>query len=289
MIMTFATDMIIEKDAIFIADAHFKQGDATLLNFLLNIPNGRQIFFMGDIFHLLIGGLKTSCVINAELLCVIAHLSHTNRIVFLEGNHDFHIQPAWDILSELMMSNQYYPTILNSNSYNFHPNHKNIQVYTYNMQPIIAKNYNNHYCILAHGDLWISKAYDLYRKTINNSLIIIAFKLLDKISCGIIYNLFSNRIAKRKIAEFSFFRLDFVDFMESRINVYKQHIITPLIQCGFANENERFCIIEGHFHLGKCLEQEHIVYNTLPSCYFHKKYFTLYQDKIAEVVNDATS
>ena len=71
-----------------------------------------------------------------------------------------------------------------------------------------------------------------------------------------------------------------------RIAKYQRYILGPLIQKGLASQHDIFCIIEGHFHLGKSMTYENIYYNSLHSCYFHKKYFTLYEGIIIEVNNE---
>lgn len=295
--MTFIKDIILEEGAIFIADSHFKQGDTCLLDFFSKIPEGKQVFLMGDIFHLLIGALQTSLRDNSDLIYAISKLSYTNHIIFLEGNHDFYLQ------NMRIQTKNFYQTFYTKNHISNikiddidtqnikktifkDANHRNIRIFSYLMQPIIIKTYQNHYGILAHGDLWITQSYDNYRKTIHNPLLISFFKLLDTLSCGIIYRKFANRVNQRLIYEFSFFRQDFMDFLSERIAKYQRYILGPLIQKGLVSQHDIFCIIEGHFHLGKSMTYENIYYNSLHSCYFHKKYFTLYEGIIIEVNNE---
>ena len=96
----------IHKDAIFIADSHFmplhlqplpEQGEVAskalldyfkrLLENPAQIPS--QIFLMGDIAHLLLGGVKSSVDTHKELLDSICTLSQVSQVWWFEGNHDF--------------------------------------------------------------------------------------------------------------------------------------------------------------------------------------------------------
>ncbi len=252
---------MMEESAIFIADSHFKQDDTELLEFFLNIPKGRQVFLMGDIFHLLIGSINESCIHNMKLINAIALLTHTNQIIFLEGNHDFDIKNIW-------------------NRYNININKQNLHIFSYIEQPIILKDNKNNLFILAHGDLWIGKKYYIYRNFINNSLLLLFFRYIDKLSCGIIYKKIYMRICKKMIAEFSFFRTDYEIFMHKRIEKYNNFVIDILVKNGIAKNVSSFCIIEGHYHLGKSYYKNNIAYNALKSCYFYKEYLTFKKDKL---------
>ncbi|RDU72893.1 hypothetical protein CQA66_03115 [Helicobacter aurati] len=260
--MTFIEDIILQEDAIFIADSHFKQGNNKLKKFFLCIPKGIQVFLMGDIFHLLIGALQSSRLENHELICIISQLSLTNTIIFLEGNHDFSLQHIWrDTLDSPANTTHHIQ---------YNPN--NIRIYTYYMQPIILKNWKNNTCILAHGDLWINSFYNQYRKILNSNVSIFLFKVLDRLSCGIIYRNISRRVSQRITAEFSFYRSDFKEFMLKRIRQYQKHIIVPLTENNNVKHDDIFYIIEGHFHLGQSLHQDNIHYIALPSLYCTKTY-----------------
>ena len=266
--MTIIDDFIVEDNAFFVADSHFKTDDIKLIEYFANFPKGRQIILMGDIFHLLIGKIHTSCVNNMQLIKQIAKLTYTNEIIILEGNHDFALASLWEKYCDY--------------------NPKNLKIYAYNMQPIIAKGVSNGLYILAHGDLWINKKYDTYRNMINNPFILFIFRLLDKLSCGIIYKIVATRINQKLIAEFSFFRSDSQYFMSKRIAKYKSRIIQKLINRGFATNQTPFCIIEGHYHLGGYVIEDCITYNALQSCYFHKDYLVLKQDSFIIEVSNGT-
>ncbi len=263
--MTIINDFVIDDNAFFIADSHFKANDTQLLEYFANLPQGKQIILMGDIFHLLIGEIHASCINNMQLIQQIAKLTYTNQVIIIEGNHDFGLSNVWKRYCDY--------------------NVKNLKIYPHRMQPLIIKGKKNTLYILAHGDLWINTNYGIYRNIINNPCILFIFRLLDKLSYGIIYKAIAMRINQKLIAEFSFFRTDSPYFMSKRIAKYMSHIIHKLINMGFATEHTQFCIIEGHYHLGGYISEKNITYNALQSCYFHKEYLTFKQDNsIIEVV-----
>lgn len=263
--MTLIHEFVIENDALFIADSHFKDGDTNLLEYFANIPKGRQVILMGDIFHLLVGVIHTSCLANMPLIEQIAQLTFTNQVIIIEGNHDFGLKNVW----------QRYCNY----------NAANLKIYSYCMQPLVVRGRADVVYVLAHGDLWINSSYDIYRNIVNNPCILFIFRLLDKLSYGIIYRAFAARINQKLIAEFSFFRNDSINFMSHRLAKYESQVLQTLIHEGFATENTRFCIIEGHYHLGGHVCEKGTTYNALQSCYFHKKYLTFKQDEfVIEVV-----
>lgn len=255
--MTIINDFKIREDAFFIADSHFKENDISLLDYFDSFPTERQIVLMGDIFHFLVGSVHTSCVANKRLIEKIAKLTFSNEIIILEGNHDFGLDFIWKKYC------------------NFNSN--NLKIYSYCMQPIVVEGVNGTIYILSHGDLWVNKNYDSYRKFITKPYVLFIFRLLDKLSCGIIYKAVASRINHKLIAEFSFFRTDFMDFMSERVAKYKFNVITKLIDSGFSTENTKFCIIEGHYHLGNHIEENNVFYNALKSCYFNKDYLSFKQ------------
>ena len=164
-------------------------------------------------------------------------------------------------------------------------NNKNvkIKIIPYKSQPLVIKDTHNRVCILAHGDLWISPFYDFYRRIVNNNLLLFAFNVIDRLTFGIIYDRFSRRISRRRIAEFAFYRSDFDDFMLQRLELYRQNVIKILIDKGFCSENQSFCIIEGHFHLGKSINVANVNYNSLESCFFNKREYLSFSDGLIQL------
>jgi len=83
----------LKENAVFIADVHYKKGDKNFLNLLkrwLNEPPS-QIFFLGDIFHLLLD-FKFLKEYNKEVIDIINDISEKTEIYYTPGNHDFNIE-----------------------------------------------------------------------------------------------------------------------------------------------------------------------------------------------------
>ncbi len=84
---------VIQENAIFIADAHYPTHGDTLLRLLHRIECGKietpQLFLMGDIFDLLVGGLEESIPPNSEVISLINTIARKIPLYYFEGNHDF--------------------------------------------------------------------------------------------------------------------------------------------------------------------------------------------------------
>ncbi len=85
--------IIIQENAIFVADAHYPTHGDTLLKLLYQIMRGEivtsQLFLMGDIFDLLIGGVEQSIQENHEAIGLIESIAKHIEVYYFEGNHDF--------------------------------------------------------------------------------------------------------------------------------------------------------------------------------------------------------
>jgi len=86
---------VIQENAIFIADAHYLTHGDALLALLYRINAGEisvpQLFLMGDIFDLLVGGLEKSYVPNEEAITLIDAIGSHTEVFYFEGNHDFQL------------------------------------------------------------------------------------------------------------------------------------------------------------------------------------------------------
>ncbi len=91
--MTTIPKNTICENAIFIADAHYPTHGDALLKLLYRIERGEivtpQLFLMGDIFDLLIGGVEQSVRNNREAIDLIESISENIEVYYFEGNHDF--------------------------------------------------------------------------------------------------------------------------------------------------------------------------------------------------------
>ena len=91
--MTTIPKNTIQENAIFIADAHYPTHGDALIELLYRIERGEivtpQLFLMGDIFDLLIGGVEQSVRNNREAIDLIESISENIDVYYFEGNHDF--------------------------------------------------------------------------------------------------------------------------------------------------------------------------------------------------------
>ena len=83
----------LKNKAVLIADVHYKKGDIDFLNLLKNWNKNPppQIFFLGDIFHLLLP-FKFLIEYNKEAIDLINELSKKTEVFYTSGNHDFNIE-----------------------------------------------------------------------------------------------------------------------------------------------------------------------------------------------------
>lgn len=83
----------IKSGAIFISDAHYSLERRELLLLLKCVVSKKikteQIFFMGDIFDLLIPPVSYTVDNNLELIRLIQQLCKSYEVYYFEGNHDF--------------------------------------------------------------------------------------------------------------------------------------------------------------------------------------------------------
>ncbi|WP_457560939.1 UDP-2,3-diacylglucosamine diphosphatase [Caminibacter sp.] len=86
-------EVSLKDGAVLIADVHYKRGDKHFLELLKSwIKNPPpQVFFLGDIFHLLLDFdfLKKY---NKEAIELINTLSQKTKVYYTPGNHDFNIE-----------------------------------------------------------------------------------------------------------------------------------------------------------------------------------------------------
>lgn len=138
-----------------ISDIHIKseQDDRYLLlmKFMESqeVKNSKQIFFLGDIFDLVIGGHPEYYMeFQSFFDLMIQYSKEGKEIRFFEGNHDFHLEGFFTYLQEKQgLKNFYY--------------HKDYFI----------KKYDGKLYAFSHGDLLDvgNTTYVLWKKLINNS------------------------------------------------------------------------------------------------------------------------
>ncbi|WP_299547040.1 metallophosphoesterase [uncultured Helicobacter sp.] len=230
--------IIIEEDAIFIADSHHNSLYQNTLDSIfteLLESKKRQIFLMGDIFDFLVGLVPQSLKDNQHTLELLKQLSLKHQVYYLEGNHDF-------LLKEI-------------------PTFENISYFPLNAQPILCQ-FNNKNAYLAHGDILLSWHYKIFSKIIRNKFFIIFLNFFSNFLYPKIIYFLQNKNIKKKKQE-SYFYQNFINFAQMRVEKYQKRISIP---------NDSY-VIEGHFHRGNCIKYQNINYICLPFFACKKKYF----------------
>jgi UDP-2,3-diacylglucosamine hydrolase len=90
----------LKNGAVIIADVHYKKGNNEFLSLLKKwIENPPpQVFFLGDIFHLLLP-FKYLRDYNKEAVGFINILSEKTEVYYTPGNHDFNIEKIFPAVS----------------------------------------------------------------------------------------------------------------------------------------------------------------------------------------------
>ncbi|EEO25918.1 UDP-2,3-diacylglucosamine diphosphatase [Helicobacter winghamensis] len=230
--------IIIEKNAIFIADSHhssFYQNTLDSLFIELLESKKRQIFLMGDIFDFLVGLVPQSIKDNQSTLELLEQLALKHKVYYLEGNHDFLLKTI--------------------------PYFKNIHCFPLNKQPVLCQ-FNNKNVYLAHGDIFLSWHYKLFSTIIRNPHLLTFLNLFSKILYSKIIDFLKNKSIKKKRANI-YYSQDFAQFAQIRIKKYIRKMSIP----------SNSYIIEGHFHKGNLAKSQKINYVSLPFFACKKKYF----------------
>jgi len=144
----------IEEGALFIADAHYPTHGDLLLEVLHRIGaeeiKPSQLFLMGDIFDLLVGGVEKSYALNHEVIALINAIGEKIPVFYFEGNHDFQLKKIF----------------------------KNIKIYPREKQPQYM-GYNGFIVGLSHGDRFASGwRHDLLSRLLRRSFILKTINIL---------------------------------------------------------------------------------------------------------------
>jgi len=142
----------IKKGAVFISDAHYSPKNKNLEKFVEALISGKlvasQIFWMGDIFDLLVGEVAISLEKNKKMIDKINSLSLQQY--YFEGNHDFNLQ-------------EIFPQIA---------------VIPRKQQPMIF-DLEGRKVAVAHGDIFTPMLYDAYISTISNKWVLKILNIMN--------------------------------------------------------------------------------------------------------------
>jgi UDP-2,3-diacylglucosamine hydrolase len=182
--------MIIQDNAIFVADAHYNDERTELEQILLMLQKGtlsyKQIYLMGDMFDFLAEEIDYFKTINANIISIINNLSLTHEIIYLEGNHDFNLTTLFPQINVIPRENQ----------------------------PIFAKVGDKHVA-LAHGDIFTPPLYNLYTSIIRNHYFMKFINFID------IKNILSQYVEKKLMyKKICHKQNNFLGFVHNRIEKY---------------------------------------------------------------------
>ncbi len=263
--MSKYTEIVINLDAVFVADSHWF--DCTLISENLrtnatdssgyapkDLPNFleslhcSQVFLMGDIAQVLVGNIQTSVQSNQKLLAVIEVLSQRSEVFWFEGNHDFALQSLQSLL----------PCV------HFIPRKS---------QPLLAT-FNEKRVSLAHGDLFLNLRYKVYIGILNSSFGRNVVKMLNKVCFGKLYKALEQKIVRKKMRPFAG---EAEAFCERRLHLYERY---------FTHREKKMpqIIIEGHFHLNKHKLKDGVLYVCLPA--FCENSETLCLNNLIDTINN---
>ena len=150
----------IQEGALFIADAHDTLQKHFFLDFLHEIKENPppQLFLMGDMFDLLVGGIAYRVKQYQHYIDLINALSQRCEIFYFEGNHDFN-------LTELFL---------------------HVKVIPIEHQPLSCKLPDGKVCLLSHGDRYGGKLHSVYTALIRNKRILKVLGFIDRLLQGAI-------------------------------------------------------------------------------------------------------
>ncbi|WP_305876777.1 UDP-2,3-diacylglucosamine diphosphatase [Helicobacter pylori] len=238
MLETYA----LKSGAVFISDAHFLPKSPHLINTLKELLSAKppQVFFMGDIFHVLVGYLpldeEQQTIIN-----LINALSEISQVFYFEGNHDFSMR-----------------FVLNPK----------VVIFERHNQPALFQ-YDNKRFLLAHGDLFITKAYEFYIMQLTSTWARFFLTFLNLMSFKTLYPFLKKRIYKKPVRLWELEPNKLQSFIEKRLKAYQNYIK------GLKGIGRIDGIIEGHFHLksGAKIPLNAPIYCPLPSFYYEQSLF----------------
>lgn len=155
-------DITIKEGALFIADAHDSAERSSFLTFLehLQLNPPPQLFLMGDMFDLLVGGIANTERKYALYINAINALSNQCEIIYFEGNHDFN-------LTQLFL---------------------HVKIIPISQQPICGVFEDGKRCLLSHGDRYAKGLEALYTAWIRHPLTLKILGGFDIVLKGAISN-----------------------------------------------------------------------------------------------------
>jgi len=191
--------MIIQDNAIFVADAHYNHKRTQLQKILTMLQNGtlssKQLFLMGDIFDFLSAEIEYFKFINYKIIALINDLSLTHEVIYLEGNHDYNLRKLFPKVNVIPRENQ--PLYIDQ---------------------------GNKKIALAHGDIFTPTSYNLFATILRNHYVMKFINFIDindSLSKYVEQKLINKKICHKQN--------NFLGFVHNRIKNYNSLHTTDLI------------------------------------------------------------
>ncbi|PHR59378.1 MAG: UDP-2,3-diacylglucosamine hydrolase [Arcobacter sp.] len=204
-------NLILQKGAILIADAHYSDKYPQFYSFLQAIESGTiqttQLILMGDMFELLFGVIKGTKKDNEKEISLLNKIADKIEVIYFEGNHDFGLKSI-------------FPSI---------------KVFPLEVQPQTAV-FGSQKVLLSHGDTKTPLGYQIYTKLIRNPFILSLIGSID-ILCGhcIIKGLKSRGVQKDPCYKIPLFK----EIIHRRLNYLKDEALDIVIE-GHFHQNLSF-------------------------------------------------
>ncbi len=166
----------IAEGAVFISDAHENKDRSFFFEFLKKIESGEiktsQLFLMGDMFDLLIGGVDYLEKCYLKEIKLLNKLSKKIQIYYLEGNHDFNLK-------------RLFP---------------DIKIFSIKEQPVKVF-YKKQNLLLSHGDLFQGSGYRFFHFFLRNKSIIFILNIIDNFFGNKFFAKYLQKIKNKKICK----------------------------------------------------------------------------------------
>jgi len=178
----------LREGAYIISDAHYSLQRPELLALIEDIHSKKlqpsQLILMGDIFDALFGSIEYTYETNQRMIELIEAIAKEIEVIYLEGNHDFHLKVIF----------------------------QNVIIFPLAQQPVTLSFENKKVC-LAHGDFDGKLGYKIYTALIRNPFVLFVLKYLDKALNHLIINKIEGHLDKKDdCVELSWFE----EFIQNR-------------------------------------------------------------------------
>ncbi len=207
----------LKDNAIFIADCHESFKRDHFWSFLSQIErqNPSQLFLMGDIFDLFVGGIDATESFTLPYINKLEKLAKKIDIYYFEGNHDFNLSSYF----------------------------KFVKVFPITSQPVLFKSVFGG-VLLSHGDFCGSKSYKIYTKFIRNRTVLKMLNFLNNIFCCAISNAILQNQDKKNLCK----KLqNFEDIIMSKLQNYDLKDVKFIIE-GHYHQGKEICYKDIIYH-----------------------------------------